>query len=485
MSRRASVPACVLLAGAVAVWWRAQGPVRVSGPAAAPPPQPITIRDGGQSVLLQGVRVTLRHRGMRQATIELPGLAVHRDGQLLVGSREVTLALWDGGPPLTVTAGQIGYDVAAEVLWLDRGVDIVGAKDQRLRADRVRYDPRGHVVVATGNVVVRLGEVEIRAAQLRVEQGLGVVIADGNVVVRRGAVELSAVRLRYLIAAEIAEASGGVRLSRPTLRVAATAARLDARGGAFVATGAVEVVVDGATITGAEIRYTERPDRLVVSGDVTVTREGHRLVGRRLEAVLPERRLLVEGETTLRQRVPGASTASGASEEIALTASRIALRWDVGDVEAEGGVVIAQPGRLASAERMRYSASTSRVLLVGRVVLEQTPAADATTDGEPRRPFLSAWRLRCSALSMSLVSRDAVAEGPIEVLQGERSVVADRASYAHTTQRLVLQGRVTVAEPGGRRLRADRVAFSLADGTYEAEGNVESEFVLRPLNSGP
>ena len=45
---------------------------------------------------------------------------------------------------------------------------------------------------------------------------------------------------------------------------------------------------------------------------------------------------------------------------------------------------------------------------------------------------------------------------------------------------LVLTGDVHVQEIGGRRLRADRVVVSLADDTLEAEGDVQTEFVIRP-----
>ena len=44
---------------------------------------------------------------------------------------------------------------------------------------------------------------------------------------------------------------------------------------------------------------------------------------------------------------------------------------------------------------------------------------------------------------------------------------------------LVVTGNVHMQEADGRRLQADRVVISLVEETFEAEGNVQTQFTIR------
>jgi lipopolysaccharide export system protein LptA len=88
-------------------------------------------------------------------------------------------------------------------------------------------------------------------------------------------------------------------------------------------------------------------------------------------------------------------------------------------------------------------------------------------------------RLTCTRLTMAVRERDVTAEGPVTVTQKDRSASGDRGAYTEATRLLVLSGNVHMQEADGRRLRADRVVISLVEETFEAEGNVQTEFVIR------
>jgi lipopolysaccharide assembly outer membrane protein LptD (OstA) len=105
--------------------------------------------------------------------------------------------------------------------------------------------------------------------------------------------------------------------------------------------------------------------------------------------------------------------------------------------------------------------------------------ASPPTDPTGRAALASSMRLTCTRLTMAVRERDVTAEGPVTVTQKDRSASGDRGAYTEATRLLVLSGNVHMQEADGRRLRADRVVISLVEETFEAEGNVQTEFVIR------
>jgi lipopolysaccharide export system protein LptA len=76
-------------------------------------------------------------------------------------------------------------------------------------------------------------------------------------------------------------------------------------------------------------------------------------------------------------------------------------------------------------------------------------------------------------------SRDLTADGSIRVEQEGRLATGAQAVYTGADRLLVVTGNVRVREADGSWLRADKVLISLADETFEAVGNVETEFSLK------
>lgn len=367
----------------------------------------------------------------------------------------------------------------------------------RLRADHVRYDTRAQVYVATGNVVLTVGEMEIRSERMRFELAAQVAIFEGGVSARQRDVRLNAPTLRYELRTETAEATGGAILVQKDLTMNAPQMKFDLRGEVTAATGGVEAVVAGTTVAAPSLRHEAKTGEVSAEGGVTLIREGSRLTGRRMRASLVTRRAEVWEDVRLVQapgQVPGSPApdrlgAALANEETTVTASRIVFLWEANEAEAEGNVVVRQRDKTAWADRMIYSEPQNRLVLTGQVVLEQQSGewlvreglVSPPRDAGERQALASVTRMTCTRLVMSLRERDIIAEGPITVTQKDRSASGDRATYTEATRLLVITGRdVRLQEADGQRLRADKVTISLAEETFEAEGNVQTEFTIRP-----
>ena len=369
----------------------------------------------------------------------------------------------------------------------------VGEGLGRLRADRVRYLAKEQVYIATGNVSLTLGETQVRADAMRYEQPAQVATAEGHVIVTRRQMQLTAPALVFEIRTEIAEATGGVVLSQQGTTVRAPRMRFLLKEEVTVATGGVEVVHGDATVTAPSLRHDGRTGDVSAEGGVTLVQPGTKMTGRQLLANLPTRRADMREDVTLIRSAPsapqGRTMPPGApAEETTVTAARIVFRWDTNEGEATENVVVRQRDRTAWADRGTYSESANQVTLTGRVTVEQLSGESLVQEGvlsTPRRPeerqaLTSVTRLTCTRLVMTLRERDAVAEGPLKVTQKDRWATGDRGTYTEATRRLIVTGNVRMQETDGRRLTADRVVISLIEETFEAEGNVETHFTIRP-----
>lgn len=508
--RRAWLALGVAVATTAGGFWLAVVP---DAPPPSGPPAP--------SVAVSRASIVLRHRGQKQAEIAANRVEVSADGRqtIFTGSPQ---AVWFDReqPALTARGRRIVYDRAsrdltvegdlhiatrggydlrapsatwsqqAQVVDLAGGVEVsarrvaapapspTGARalsltdgPGRLRADRVRYDARARVVVATGNVVLIVRDLEVRADRLRLEETPQIVTAEGRVRAQQRDARLTAPALWYSIPDAIAEVSGGAVLTQGDVTIRAPRIRLELREESMAADGGVEATQGDTTLTAAGLRYQMKTSDVTADGPVKLARPGRTLTGRRLVGNLRNRRADVLDDVVFaRQRVVGPP----AQDDITVTAHQVRLRWDVDEAEAEGGVVVHQGDRTARADRLTYSEPSNRLVLAGRVVLEQPggdrPGRDGASD---------LTRLVCVRLTVRLRERDFVADGPLRVTQKDRWVTGDRGAYAEATRRLVVTGNVVVEEADGRRLRADRVTISLADEMFEAEGNVQTEFVIR------
>lgn len=489
------------------------------------PPEPVSVRVTQATIILRNHgqvqaeiaadrvelsadRQTTTFTGQPRAVIHVGGVrTMTATGGRIILQRPANLVTVDGGLRIVTAQGETlaaraaTWDQESQVVDLTGGVEVAAAAGVgqaapipaaprpspspaagpeglgRLRADRIRYDARAQVILATGNVVLAMGDLEIRADSLRLEQGPQVATAEGGVTVRQRDTRLVAPVLRYEFRTEMAEATGGVILAQKDATIKAPRVVFDLRREVTAATGGVEVVQGDTRVTAASLRYEARTGEVAAEGGVTLIQPGSKMTGRRLLANLRTRRADVRDDVTL---VRG-------KDETTITAARIIFRWDASEGEAEDHVVIRQRDRTAWADRLLYSEPANRVTLSGHVVLEQQSGESLVREGvvsPPRDPTERAalgavTRLTCARLVMALRERDIVAEGPVVVTQTDRSATGDRGTYTGTTRLLVLSGNVHMQEADGRRLRADRVVISLIDETFEAEGNVQTEFVIR------
>lgn len=363
----------------------------------------------------------------------------------------------------------------------------------RLRADRIRYETKTQVITATGNVSLAMGDLQIRADSLRLEQGPQVATAKGRVTVERKGLRLVAATVRYEIRPEIADAAGGVVVVQKDTTIKAPQMRFELRDEVTTATGGVEVTQDGSTLVTASLRYQARTGDVVAEGGVRITREGSSITGRRLLANLMTRRADVRDEVML-VRAPGPPpadvdrvTRALAKDETTVSADRVVFRWDTNDAEAEGRVVVRQRDKTASADRMVYSETSNRLVLTGHVLVEQMSGdwlaregvATPPRDPQEQQALRSTTRLTANRLTMTLKEHDIVAEGSVKVTQQDRWASGDRATYTEATRVIVVMGNVRMQDSDGRRLQADRVVISLVDETFDADGNVQTDFLIR------
>ncbi|MDR7534320.1 MAG: LptA/OstA family protein [Armatimonadota bacterium] len=448
--------------------------------------------------VLAGAEVVVREAGRLRARIAADRAEWTPDGRTatLSGRPRITIAVEAHGGPrvlqveaarvtvdpqtqamrltggLRVTAQAAGVLVARAAVWDAQAqvLDLTLAQAEesevgRLRADRIRYDARARVVHASGHVALVVRGLEIRADRVRYEQETQIGHFEGAVrAIGRGR-HLIAAALRYDGRREVAEATGGARLVQGDLVVRASVLRFLLREDVADAAGDVEAVQGALRLSAASLRHDGRTGEVIADGSVSLHRPGTRVSGPRLVADLTSRRAEITGGATLVSAAAGGAD----GEETTVTARRLVVRWDANEVEAHEEVVVRQRRRTAWADRLDYSEPRDRLVLTGKVVVEQQAGAT---------------RLSCARLVATLRTGDLEAVGPVTVVQPDRRATGDRATYAEATRVLVLTGQVRVEEADGRRLRADRVVVSLDDDTLEAEGDVQTEFLIRPGSAG-
>lgn len=357
----------------------------------------------------------------------------------------------------------------------------------RLRADRIRYDARARVFVAEGHVRLTIGEVEIRAERLRLDQRAQVATAVGQVVVQQPGARLAADGIRYEIRSRTAEAEGRVVLVQGDLTLRAGRVRFALETRMTQASAGVTVTQKDLEVRAPVLTHDGRTDLVTAEGGVRLSQAGSTLTGARLAANLRTRRAEVSGGARLVR--PGRPAAGGAEpadvlarEETTITADEMRFRWDVPEAEAGGDVRVRQRDRTARADRGRYSEAEGRLVLEGDVVVEGLtgdlllPEGERPTAEEARQALATPAQLACGRLTLFLQSRDMEAEGRVKVTQGARLARGDRARYTHRDRRVTVSGNVYLQDEDGNTIRADRVIIALREETFEALGNVQTEF---------
>lgn len=318
---------------------------------------------------------------------------------------------------------------------LGEEVQPVSGQQGRLRADHVRYDPKARVFTADGNVVLALGDVEIRAARVRFDQSPQLMVAEGGVTVTQGGMTVTASQVTY-----------------------------NGRTQEELARGSVRLVQGGSTLTGEVMMANLRTKEAEVTGNIILVRAPEPVQGSEDKAL----NAVAQQKTTL-------------------TASHVVFRWDVHEVRADGGVTFAQPGKMARSRQASYSEADDRAVLEGDVVVEQLSgqwlvaagAVEPPDERETQEALASKTTLMCDRLVIRLKERGMEAQGRVTVLQEGRSVTGDRATYAAKDERISVIGDVRLHDVDGSWLRADEVVVSLVQGTFDAVGNVETEFPLQ------
>lgn len=373
-----------------------------------------------------------------------------------------------------------------------QGLQVPPADQGKLRADRVRYQAKEQIFIAEGNVRLSLGSVEIRARRLRLEQRSQLAYASGDVHVAQGDIALQAAEVKYEIRSKVAHASGSVVLAQEDSIVRAGQMKFELASQLTFASGGVVVTQKDVTVTASHLKHNGKTQDIFAEASVTLQQGGSVLTAQTLQANLGTKRAEVKGNARL-VRAPG-GTSSGdqvvsalVREETTITAPHMAFRWDINEAVADGGVVVSQRDKTARARSALYSEVAGRIELVDEVVVEQLSGdwlvrggvMETPKDEKIKQALASKTTITCERLVILLKTKDMRAERKVTVTQRGRSATGDRAAYSDKERRLVVTGNVLLLDEDGSRLRADQVVISLADETFEAVGNVETEFTVK------
>lgn len=339
------------------------------------------------------------------------------------------------------------------------------AADQgRLQADRVRYDAKQKIFTAEGNVHLVMGNVEVRAKRARVEQIPQRVTASGDVLVVQGETSLRSAQVIYEMRPGIVNASGEVYVAWRDLIVNAPALKYNVRTERVVALGGVKLAQGNSILTAQALDADLRAKRAEATGSAKLVRAGGALAG-------------------AQDRVASAL----AQEETTITAARVTFRWDTNEARAFDGVTVTQPGKTARAKEGFYSETAGRIELRGEVVVEQLSGEwlvkgkviDPPGDEASKKALASKTILTSTRLVIELKARSMLAEEDVTVTQLSRTATGQRATYSDKDKVIIVTGNVRMRDDDGSWLRADRVVISLIEETFEALGNVETEFRVK------
>jgi lipopolysaccharide assembly outer membrane protein LptD (OstA) len=339
------------------------------------------------------------------------------------------------------------------------------AADQgRLQADRVRYDAKQKVFTAEGNVHLVMGDVEVHAKRARVEQIPQRVTASGDVLVVQRETSLRAAEVIYEIRPGLVNASGEVYVAWKDVIINAPALKYNVRTEQLVAQGGVKLAQSNSILTAHALDADLRAKRAEATGNAKLVRAGGSLAG-------------------TQDRVASAL----AQEDTTITAARMTFRWDTNEARAFDGVTVTQPDKTARAKEGFYSETAGRIELQGDVVVEQLSGEwlvkgkviDAPTDDTSKKALASKTTLTAARLVIELKARNMLAEEDVTVTQQARTATGNRATYTDKDKVVVVTGNVRMRDDDGSWLRADRVVISLIEETFEALGNVETEFRVK------
>lgn len=340
----------------------------------------------------------------------------------------------------------------------------------RLRADTIRYDAKNKTFEARGNVVLQIGETTITGAVLIYHETTSVAWVEGGAKVVQGQTTLTAPSFRYEVTPQITHAAGGVTVIQPDL-----------------------------TLRSQSLRYQSKEQIAFAETNVELVTKDSRLTGPNLWANLAEKRGEVKGPSRLVRK--GGPPPAGreqdrvmvalAKEDTTITAERLmTFAWaKTTEATAEGNVRIDQVDKKARGETAVYSEARDRIELVGSVRLDQVSGQWLVRErlaGEPkteeeRKALESPAVVTGDRVVITMSTRNSVVTGNVRITQAGRSAVGDRAEYDDATGKIVLTGRrARMDRDDGSWLEARTVVVSLKEDTFEAFGEVETTFSIKP-----
>lgn len=239
----------------------------------------------------------------------------------------------------------------------------------------------------------------------------------------------------------------------------------------------VQIPADGVMIRCDQALYSGEPDRRVTaSGNLSLTDPANHLTAPRAVVATKAQTAEFSGPVHLEHR--------GGERPLTIDASSMSYRYAAGGrrATARGPVRLRTAEADGTASRAEVDLEAEVAVLTGSVRLNHRPsgAAPAGANEFERQKYLPV-RVTCRRLvhTFRAGARQSVATGSPHFHQGDWQGTADRITFDHEREVLVLDGGVKLWNDEGERAAGGRVTYDAARQSMRIERPEGAEFYLR------
>lgn len=172
--------------------------------------------------------------------------------------------------------------------------------------------------------------------------------------------------------------------------------------------------------------------------------------------------------------------------ETILSADEATYYLDTEEAEALGSLTLTRPNGTLTGHHLHLYYREQRALFDRGVTLIHLPGKNSPVheneiiDKNPVK--ITGWQLE-----YRWQEKVAVAQGNVELIQGDRKAYADHAVYSEPLDRLEMDGHVRLIRPPKDQLECDHLVYVLATNQAFAQGHVRGKFWVRqkPRSTSP
>jgi len=155
-------------------------------------------------------------------------------------------------------------------------------------------------------------------------------------------------------------------------------------------------------------------------------------------------------------------------------------------IDLIGSIKIIQPKKIAVSDQAHYDEDNTELTLKGKVrtVFEKgeefltEKTINNISNPEAQELLKEKTVLVCDDMTIYTDSDDALATGNVYITQKGKEAKSDRALYKDDEEKIYMTGQVTLKKKD-KWVDAEEVVVSIQDESFEAQGRVETKFILK------